>query len=57
MARLPVVHAVALRLRDVGASLHTIAVAIGVDDDQVPPLLTIADSKLERLLSDSQPAV
>jgi hypothetical protein len=51
VAELPVMHAVAVRLRDVGADVHTIAVATGVDDEQVGILLEIADAKLARLLS------
>jgi hypothetical protein len=51
MAGLPTLHAVALRLRDDGATPHTIAVAVGLDEDQVPTFLTIADQKLARLES------
>jgi hypothetical protein len=55
VANLPIVHAVAVRLRDDGADTHTIAVAVGVDDDQVPALLAIADAKLARLLTPTLP--
>lgn len=50
MADLPTLHAVALRLRDAGADTHTIAIAVGMDDDQVATLLAIADQKLARLI-------
>ncbi len=53
--QLPALHAVAVRLRDEGAGDHVIAVALAIDDDQVPTLLEIADAKLARLIS-SQPA-
>lgn len=55
VANLPIVHAVAVRLRDDGADTHTIAVAVGVEDDQVPVLLKIADAKLSRLLTPTIP--
>ncbi len=53
LASLPTLHAVALRLRDAGADDHIIAVAVGVDDDQVTTFLTIADQKLARLEADT----
>ena len=48
-------HAVAVRLRDEGEDVHVIAVALAIDDDQVPTLLEIADAKLTRLI-DGRPA-
>jgi hypothetical protein len=50
-ARLPLPLAVALRLRDAGASTALIAAALAIDHDGVGPLLEIAQSKLERLRS------
>jgi hypothetical protein len=50
VARLPTVHAVAIRLRDVGADDCLIATALAIDDDQVPVLLSIAEAKLASLL-------
>jgi hypothetical protein len=44
-------HGVAIRLRDEGLDDHVIAVALGLDDDQVPALLHIAGSKLDRLMA------
>jgi hypothetical protein len=49
ITELPTLHAVALRLRDDGADPRTIAVAVGVDEDQVPTFLNIAERKLARL--------
>ncbi len=43
-------HAVAVRLRDGGADDHLIAVALAIDDDQVPSLLEIADAKVSHLI-------
>ncbi len=42
-------HAVAVRLRDDGVDLHVIAVALAIDDAQVPLVLDIADAKLANL--------
>jgi hypothetical protein len=42
---------VAIRLRDEGQGNHMIAVALEMDDDQVPTLLWIADSKLANLMA------
>jgi hypothetical protein len=56
--QLPALHAVAIRLRDDGRSDHIIAVALEIDDDQVPTLLDIAERKLEHLMApdlDSSP--
>ena len=49
--QLPVPHAVAIRLRDDGLDTHVIAVALAVDDDQVPTLLEIAERKLINLMA------
>ena len=49
MADLPALHAVALRLRDAGADRRTIAVAVGLEEDQIATFLAIADQKLARL--------
>jgi hypothetical protein len=55
--QLPVLHAVAIRLRDDGLDDHVIAVALGIDEDQVPGSLRVARRKLERLLAmDDVPA-
>lgn len=51
IAQLPALHAVALRLRDDGADDHVIAVALAIDEDQVPPLLEIANAKVVNLLA------
>jgi hypothetical protein len=51
VGQLPALHAVAIRLRDEGLDDHVIAVALGLDDDQVPVLLRIADSKLDHLIA------
>jgi hypothetical protein len=50
IALLPAMHAVAVRLRDGGADDHLIAVALAIDDDQVPSLLEIADAKVSHLI-------
>jgi hypothetical protein len=44
-------HGVAIRLRDEGLDDHVIAVALEIDDDQVPNLLGIADAKLSNLMA------
>ena len=49
--QLPVLHAVAIRLRDDGLDDHVIAVALGIDEDQVPVSLRVAQRKLDRLLT------
>jgi hypothetical protein len=48
--QLPALHAVAVRLSDEGANHHLIAVALAIDDDQVPTILEIAQAKLSNLL-------
>lgn len=45
-------HAVAIRLQDRGFGNGVIAVALGTDPDQIPPLLRIAANKLARLLAE-----
>lgn len=45
-------HAVAIRLQDGGFGDSVIAVALGTDPEQVPPLLRIAANKLARLLAE-----
>ncbi len=45
-------HAVAIRLRDEGVDPHVIAVALAIEDEQVPTVLVIADAKLAALRSD-----
>jgi len=49
--QLPALHAVAIRLRDEGLDDHVIAVALELDDDQVPMLMQIAHCKLSSLMS------
>jgi hypothetical protein len=48
---LPTLHAVAIRLRDGGFDDQVIAVALEIEDAQVPTLLQIANSKLENLIA------
>ena len=45
-------HAVAIRLQDGGFGEGVIAVALGTEPEQVPPLLQIAATKLARLLAE-----
>ena len=49
--QLPTMHGVAIRLRDEGLHDHVIAVALEIEDDQVPTLLGIADAKLGNLMA------
>jgi hypothetical protein len=49
--QLPDLHAVAIRLRDEGLSDHVIAVALEIEEAEVPILLHIADSKLTNLMA------
>lgn len=44
-------YAVAVRLEDEGLGDHTVAVALGVEDAQVPGLLEIAHGKLDVLMA------
>jgi hypothetical protein len=50
LGELPPMHAVALRLRDNNFDHHVIAVALDIEDVQVPTLLRIAEAKLARLM-------
>lgn len=50
IAELPTAHAVAIRMRDGGADDAAVAAALGIDTEEVPPLVTIAEAKLEALL-------
>jgi hypothetical protein len=49
IGELPVLHAVAIRLRDDGAGRRVIAAALGISEEDVPTMLEIADAKLRRL--------
>jgi hypothetical protein len=49
--QLPALHGVAIRLRDEGFDDHVIAVALGLENDQVPVLMRIAASKLDHLVT------
>jgi hypothetical protein len=42
---------VAIRLRDEGLGDHVIALALEIDDDEVPMVLRIAYSKLKNLMA------
>jgi hypothetical protein len=53
LRRLPLAHAVAVRLREQGADDELIAVALDIEVEGVDPLLAIADAKLRRLGWDS----
>jgi hypothetical protein len=44
-------YAVAVRLREEGVGDCVIAAALGIDDDQVPALLQIADCKITNLMA------
>jgi DNA-directed RNA polymerase specialized sigma24 family protein len=55
--QLPVLHAVALRLRGIGLDDEVIAIALDIDIDQVPVLVQLAERKLERLMNDPDGAV
>ena len=56
ISELPTIYAVAIRLRDDGAGNRTIAVALAIEDDEVPALLGIAEAKLSALISESRAA-
>ena len=49
LGELPVLHAVAIRLRDEGVDRRVIAAALAVSQEDVPTLLEIAEAKLSRL--------
>jgi hypothetical protein len=55
ISQLPELHAVAIRLRDYGLGDEGIAVALGIDESQVPVMLRLADSKLASLMDDGAP--
>ena len=55
--QLPETHAVAIRLKDGGFSDGVIAVALGTEPEQVPPLLRIAATKLARLLAKDEETI
>ena len=44
-------HAVAIRLRDEGFDDHVVAVALEIEDVEVPVLLQIADRKLDNVMA------
>jgi hypothetical protein len=52
IALLPPLHARALRLRDEGRAECEIAIQLGLDDDQVGPVLRVGEAKLAQLLAD-----
>jgi hypothetical protein len=52
LRRLPLAHAVAVRLREAGADDELIAVALDIEPEGVEPLLAIASAKLRRLGGD-----
>jgi hypothetical protein len=54
VSQLPTAHAVAVRLHDDGFDDHVIAVAVGIDDLEVPVLLQIAEWKLTNLMNSDQ---
>jgi hypothetical protein len=55
ISQLPETHAVAIRLRDDGFDHRVIALALAIDEQLVPMLLRIADSKLARLINGHGP--
>ncbi|HEX6489403.1 MAG TPA: hypothetical protein VF137_11115 [Candidatus Dormibacteraeota bacterium] len=55
LRELPTTHAVAIRLRDGGFDDHGIAVALDIEDNQVPMLLRIANRKLANLIAAGGP--
>jgi hypothetical protein len=57
LMQLATAHAVALRLRELGASDETIATALAIPVQSVPNLIAIAESKLAALLDAAEPAV
>jgi hypothetical protein len=52
LRRLPLAHAVAVRLREAGADDQLIATALDIEPEGVEPLLAIAAAKLRRLGGD-----
>jgi hypothetical protein len=54
LRRLPLAHAVAVRLREAGADDELIATALDIEPEGVEPLLAIAAAKLRRLGGDGR---
>jgi hypothetical protein len=52
LRRLPLGHAVAVRLREAGADDDLIATALDIEPEGVAPLLAIAEAKLRRIGGD-----
>jgi hypothetical protein len=52
LRRLPLAHAVAVRLSEAGADDELIATALDIEPEGVEPLLAIAAAKLRRLGGD-----
>jgi DNA-directed RNA polymerase specialized sigma24 family protein len=52
MNKLPVVHAVALRLSEKGLTSQQIAEQLGIDPVAVDPLLAVAEAKLEAIMDE-----
>jgi hypothetical protein len=52
LAKLPTVHALALRLRDEGEPPEHIAMLLGIEQEALGPLLEVAAAKLEEILTD-----
>ena len=52
LRRLPLAHAVAVRLRESGSDDELIATALDIEPEGVEPLLAIAAAKLRRLGGD-----
>jgi hypothetical protein len=52
LRRLPLAHAVAVRLREAGADDELIATALDIEPEGVEPLLAIAAAKRRRLGGD-----
>jgi hypothetical protein len=52
LRRLPLAHAVGVRLREAGADDELIAAALDIEPEGVEPLLAIAAAKLRRLGGD-----
>jgi DNA-directed RNA polymerase specialized sigma24 family protein len=55
LAALAPTHAEALRLRDAGLTRAAIAERLTLEQDEVEPLLRVAEAKLDRLLCPSDP--
>jgi hypothetical protein len=58
LRRLPLAHAVALRMHEAGADEALIAAALAIEPEAVTPLLDLAHAKLDRLAREGPgPAV